>query len=69
MRGGVPQVIATRWGVDSRSAEDTIKAFYENLLRGTSVSEALRLAMLQTRGRSSTSHPYYWAAFTSFGST
>jgi CHAT domain-containing protein len=69
MRGGVPEVIATRWAIDSDSAEGTIKSFYGNLLRGTSVPDALRLATRQTRTRPSTSHPYYWAAFTVFGST
>jgi CHAT domain-containing protein/cytochrome c-type biogenesis protein CcmH/NrfG len=69
MRGGVPQVIATRWAIDSRSAEGTIKSFYGNLLRGAPVPEALRLATRQTRTQPSTSHPYYWATFTSFGST
>ena len=69
MRGGVPDVITTRWAIESDSAEGTIKLFYGNLLRGASVPDALRLATRQTRTRPSTSHPYYWAAFTVYGST
>jgi CHAT domain-containing protein/cytochrome c-type biogenesis protein CcmH/NrfG len=69
MRGGVSQVVATRWAIDSASTEDTIKSFYGNLLQGASVPDALRFATRHARTRPSTPHPYYWAAFASFGST
>jgi len=42
--------------------------FYARLLRGDSPPEALRAAEARIRAHPETSHPYYWAAFSSFGS-
>jgi CHAT domain-containing protein/tetratricopeptide (TPR) repeat protein len=67
MRGGVPQVIATRWPIDSASTSELMASFYDNLLKGCSVADALRLAIMHIRAQPATSHPYYWAGFTSFG--
>jgi CHAT domain-containing protein len=69
IKGGVPEVIATRWPVESTATEQAMASFYASLLRGTSAPDALRLAMIKIRTQQSTSHPYYWAAFTSFGWT
>jgi len=69
IRRGVSHVIASRWPVDSAATEETMASFYANLFHGVSPSEALRLAMINVRIQRSTSHPYYWAAFASFGWT
>jgi CHAT domain-containing protein len=67
MKGGVPEVVGTRWRVESTATEQTMRSFYASLLQGASPADALRLAMNSTRAQERTSHPYYWAAFTSFG--
>lgn len=65
---GVPEVVATRWQIDSSSAVPMMDAFYGGLSQGLPVSEAL------TRARSSLSrdprywHPFYWAAYYASGS-
>ena len=64
---GVPEVVATRWQIDSSSAVPMMNAFYGGLAQGLPVSTALR------RARSSLSrdprywHPYYWAAYYASG--
>lgn len=64
---GVPQVIASRWPVDSEATTDLMELFYQQLARGKSVASALREAKLAVRGKKDYSHPYYWAAFSLFG--
>ena len=66
LRSRVPHVIASRWVVDSASTSDLMDTFYRALLKGESVSEALRSASAQV-GKGSRAHPYYWAAFSVFG--
>jgi CHAT domain-containing protein len=67
LRAGVPHVIATRWDVDSASARLLMDYFYDQLLLGASVPEALRTASMKLRKEAGRDHPYYWAAFESFG--
>jgi CHAT domain-containing protein/tetratricopeptide (TPR) repeat protein len=67
LRGGVPEVVASRWMVDSVTTELFMRAFYEALLADKTVPAALRVAMLQIRSQAHDSHPYYWAAFGAFG--
>jgi CHAT domain-containing protein len=64
---GVPQVIASRWSVDSASTEELMKLFYKHLLSGVSAEIALREAKLELRDGLGYSHPYYWSAFSLFG--
>jgi tetratricopeptide (TPR) repeat protein len=65
---GVPEVVATRWQIDSVAAVPMMDAFYGGLSKGLPVSRAL------TRARSSLSrdprywHPFYWAAYYASGS-
>jgi CHAT domain-containing protein len=42
--------------------------FYDGLLAGRDVPEALRRATTRVREQKTTSHPYYWAGYQSFGS-
>ena len=67
LRAGVPHVIATRWDVDSASARLLTDCFYDELLLGKSVPEALRNASMKLRKEAGKDHPYYWATFESFG--
>ena len=62
---GVPHVIASRWNVDSNSTVLLMEEFYERLLAGSTVPQALAFAEAALRQRAP--HPYYWAAFDAFG--
>ncbi len=64
---GVPNVVATRWDVDSETTSRFMQAFYRNLVSGKTVSASLQDASQKIRRRAITSHPYYWAGFAVFG--
>lgn len=64
---GVPHVIASRWEVDSATTTRLMSAFYDALLAGLPVSDAVRSAATKVRLEPGTDKPYYWAAFSSFG--
>jgi CHAT domain-containing protein len=64
---GVPDVVATRWQIDSGSAVPMMDAFYGGLAQGLSVPQALTAAR-QTLSRDPRyRHPYYWAAYYASG--
>ena len=67
LRAGVPHVVASRWPVDSLSTEKIMTEFYSRLLERLSVANALQQAANQLRLQPATAHPYYWAAFSSYG--
>jgi CHAT domain-containing protein len=67
MEAGVPEVVASRWMVDSPATLALMKNFYRHLLSGKSVSAALALASRDLRSRPEYSHPFYWAGFSVFG--
>jgi CHAT domain-containing protein/predicted negative regulator of RcsB-dependent stress response len=67
LRAGVPYVVASRWPVDSRITERTIAEFYKALFQGQPSTKALQQAANTLRLQPGTSHPYYWAAFGSYG--
>jgi CHAT domain-containing protein len=63
----VPEVIASRWMVDSASTALLMKVFYSGLLAGKQPSQALNSAVRSVRSMPEFSHPYYWAGFSVFG--
>ena len=67
-RAGSPEIIASRWDVDSTASAQLFADFYTQLLRGEPTSSALRIAARSLRSRVETSHPYFWAPFALFGS-
>lgn len=67
MRAGVPDVVASKWRVDSQASSDLMHEFYAHLLQGKPATDALREAERDLRSNPETSHPYYWAAFSIFG--
>ena len=69
MGARVPEVVASRWTVDSAATELLMTAFYSELLKGKPTSVALQSATQTVRARSEYSHPYYWASFSAFGSS
>lgn len=64
---GVPRVVVSRWNVDSEATRQFMELFYQDLLKGKTTAEALKNAEEGLRAREDTKHPYYWAAFTEFG--
>jgi hypothetical protein len=67
LSAGVPSVVATLWPVDDRATVEFMNAFYEALQGGESVAASLACARSAVRGRSCTSHPFYWAGFVAIG--
>jgi CHAT domain-containing protein len=67
LHAGVPYVIGSRWDVDSESTREFMNLFYRALLNGSSVAESIHRAKLGLRSSPGMSHPYYWSAFTAFG--
>jgi len=64
---GVPEVVATRWQIDSSSAVLMMEAFYGGLARGLTVSHALTMARQSLVRDARYRHPYYWAAYYASG--
>jgi CHAT domain-containing protein/tetratricopeptide (TPR) repeat protein len=69
LEAGVPHVVASRWDVDSATTVTFMREFYGALLSRKSVPQAVRSAAAQIRGLPRTERPYYWAAFSSFGTS
>jgi CHAT domain-containing protein len=68
LAAGAHQVVASRWNVDSKATQILFEHFYRELRREDDASGALRAVQAYLQSRSETSHPYYWSAFTTFGS-
>ena len=64
---GVPEVVATRWQIDSASAVPMMRAFYQGLASGLRVPQALTAARKSLVRDARYSHPYYWAAYYASG--
>ena len=67
LAAGVPNVVASRWSVDSSATRQFMELFYQNLLDGRSVADSIRKAQISLRSHIGMSHPFYWAAFSAFG--
>ena len=66
---GVPNVVASRWRVDSNVTRQLMRVFYSNLLSGKNPAESLRAARAVIRSIPTYQHPYYWASFAVFGTS
>ncbi len=64
---GVPEVVATRWQIDSASAVPMMSAFYQGLASGLRVPQALTAARQSLVRDARYRHPYYWAAWYASG--
>jgi CHAT domain-containing protein len=60
---GVPEIVATRWQIDSETAVPFIDTLYQNLQQGESVAQALTAARRVQSHHSLTRNPYYWGAY------
>jgi CHAT domain-containing protein len=64
LAGKVPNVIASRWDVDSQSTGELFKSFYTYLSQGETPAQALQHARHTFRkAHPERTHPYYWAGF------
>jgi tetratricopeptide (TPR) repeat protein len=64
---GVPDVVATRWPIDSEAAVPFMEAFYENLSLTSNIPLALNSARRLLFQQSRYNNPYYWGAYYSTG--
>jgi CHAT domain-containing protein len=64
---GVPHIVASRWDVDSAATMRFMNLFYDQILSGKPISTAVQMSEAALRDHPETQHPYYWAAFASFG--
>jgi tetratricopeptide (TPR) repeat protein len=62
---GAPALVVSRWRVDDEATDALMQDFYAALVRGETVSGALRAAQLGTLA--SRPHAYYWAGFAVWG--
>jgi CHAT domain-containing protein/tetratricopeptide (TPR) repeat protein len=69
LEAGVPHVVASRWNVDSAATVTFMAEFYRALLSRKTVAQAVRAASAQIRSSPGIDRPYYWAAFSSFGTS
>jgi len=60
---GVPEVVATRWQIDSEAAVPFMNSFYQSLEQGSSVAWALTAARRVQSRHSPYSGPYYWGPY------
>jgi CHAT domain-containing protein len=67
MSARVPEVVASRWQVDSTATRHLMMAFYKRLIAGDSVSTSVETAARNVRSEPGFAHPYYWAGFSVFG--
>jgi len=64
---GVPDVVSTRWQIDSHSAIPLMDSFYSALAAGQTVPQALTSARIALMSDPHYRHPYYWAAWYATG--
>ena len=65
LSAGANSLILSLWMVNDEAALDLMKAFYENLQRGETVSASLRVA--QNNFIKLNVHPYFWSPFAVIG--
>jgi CHAT domain-containing protein len=68
---GAGSVIASRWAVADESTREWMSELYAARGRGAhaaaATSEASRTVLTRRRAEQRTTHPFYWAAFSSIG--
>ena len=66
---GARSVIASQWKIADATTGQFMMTLHQELISGTTKSEALHSAMTATQQNKATSHPDYWAAFFLSGDT
>ncbi len=64
---GVPNIVGSRWNIDSNMTTHFMDLFYAALTSGKSVPLSIQSAEAGLRSDQKTRHPYFWAAFAVFG--
>jgi CHAT domain-containing protein/Flp pilus assembly protein TadD len=59
--------IMSLWKVDDYATRDLMTSFYQEVLRGVPVADALRTAQKTVANQPERDHPYYWASFIATG--
>ena len=67
LAAGVPQLVVTRWDIDSAATRRFMGRFYSELLSGEPVLEAFQRAQVALLNERSMNHPYSWAGIALFG--
>ncbi len=67
---GCPTIVMTLWEVEDNAGTKIMSSFYQNLKKGRSTDEALRLAKLNylENANPRMAHPHYWLGYVSIGS-
>jgi CHAT domain-containing protein len=63
----VPNVVASRWDIDSAVTRQFMDSFYSELVSSGSVALAVAYAESQMREKRHMEHPHYWAGFAAMG--
>jgi len=68
---GCPSIIMTLWSVEDKSGVKLMTNFYENLIKGKSKSEALRLSKIKFLQDADQlrAHPYFWSGYVVIGNS
>lgn len=69
LANGVSSVVMTLWRVEDQTSSKLMQSFYQYLVEGVSVGDALYRAKLDAlrQADSRTAHPYFWAGYISNG--
>lgn len=70
LTAGSKSVISSMWEIDDQSSSEITTSFYEQIRKGKSKSNALRLAKLNYLDNVTSDrerHPYYWAGLVAIG--
>ena len=67
LSAGTNTVLVSLWSVPDRATSQLMIAFYANLSKGMSKTEALREAKISLLHQNPTQFPWYWAAFVLIG--
>jgi len=67
LQAGTWEVVASRWNIDSAATTEFMAFFYRSVMSGSTIPGALQTAAKAIRTAPGTTHPYYWASFSSFG--
>lgn len=68
MATGTKTLIVSQWRVNDLSTAHLMREYYRYLLNGFKPAEALRQAQMKLISQQQFQHPYFWAAFTVWGS-
>ncbi|MCB0273973.1 MAG: CHAT domain-containing protein [Calditrichaeota bacterium] len=67
LQSGARNLLVTLWQTENRSARDLMVTFYDQILSGETLAEALRNAQLKMLDSEDFQHPLYWAPYVLVG--